>query len=158
MLKAVIGKESGFFSVEIDFDEILKTAWGVDDATWLKRLEDNADLWQIHIANDWKRSFLARKNLDEVLDQLDKRFDSIYAIVNRLGLTESTAIGSLARRKAFEELGITKYQFFTKPDELRCEICGSMHGLVFPMSAYEVGVTASPLHPHCRCWEIPITE
>lgn len=158
MLKAVIGKESGFFSVEIDLDEILKTAWGVDDATWLKRLEDNADLWKIHIANDWKRSFLARKNLDDVLDQLDKRFDSIYAVVNRLGLTESTAIGSLARRKAFEELGITKYQFFTKPDERRCETCGSMHGLVFPMSAYEVGVTASPLHPHCRCWEIPIME
>ena len=80
------------------------------------------------------------------------------SILNKLALTESTAVGSIARREIFKELGIKKYQFFTKPDERRCETCGAMHGLIFPISAYEIGVTASPLHPHCRCWEVPITD
>ena len=158
MLKLVIGKETGFFGVEIDMDAVLAMVWGADDLNWLKRLENDVDLWKVYIANDWKRSMLQRKQLNEVLKLLDKRFTSIDSIVQTLGLTESTAIGSLARRKIFAELGITKYQFYTKPDERRCETCGAMHGLVFPISAYEVGVTASPIHPRCRCWEIPIVD
>jgi SPP1 gp7 family putative phage head morphogenesis protein len=158
MLKSVIGKETGFFDVEVDIDTILSMPWGEDMSTWLKRLEDDVDLWNIRISADWKRSILQRKSLDDVLAILDKRFDSIYSIVNKLGLTESTAIGSLARQKIFKQLGIGKYRFYAKADERTCSYCGSMHGLVFPISAYEVGVTASPIHPHCRCWEVPILE
>jgi len=158
MLKLVIGKETGFFNVEIDMDAILDILWGADDLNWLKRLENDVDLWKVYLSNDWKRSILQRKNLKDVLKQLNKRFNSINSIVQTLGLTESTAIGSLARRKILAELGITKYRFYTKPDERRCETCGSMHGLVFPISAYEVGVTASPMHPRCRCWEVPIMD
>lgn len=158
MLKSVIGKETGFFDVEVDFDSILQMPWGDDMSNWLKRLEDDVDLWEVRISTDWKRAMLQRKSLDDVLKQLNKRFTSIEAIVKKLGLTESTAIGSLARQKIFKELGITKYQFYTRADERTCEICGSMHGLVFPISAYEVGSTASPLHPNCRCWEVPIMD
>lgn len=158
MLKLVIGKETGFFDVEIDIDAILEMVWGADDLNWLKRLEDDVDLWKAYISTDWKRSMLQRKQLKDVLKLLDKRFTSIKSITQTLGLTESTAVGSLARKKIFGELGITKYRFYTKPDERRCETCGSMHGLVFPISAYEVGVTASPMHPRCRCWEVPIMD
>lgn len=158
MLKLVIGKETGFFNVEIDMDAILDILWGADDLNWLRRLENDVDVWKVYLSNDWKRSILQRKNLKDVLKQLNKRFNSINSIVQTLGLTESTAIGSLARRKILAELGITKYRFYTKPDERRCETCGSMHGLVFPISAYEVGVTASPMHPRCRCWEVPIMD
>lgn len=158
MLKAVIGKETGFFNVEIDMDALLDMAWGEDFATWLDRLEADVNLWNVRIASDWKKAFLRGDTLDDVLVALTKRFNTIGSIVESLGLSESTAIGSLARQKIFKELGITKYQLYTKPDERRCETCGSMHGLVFPISAYEVGVTASPMHPRCRCWEVPVME
>lgn len=158
MLKSVIGKETGFFDVEVDWELILKTKWGEDMSTWLDRLEADVDLWTVRITSDWKKAFHRGDTLDDVLEQLNKRFKSIDNITEALGLSESTAIGSLARQKIFKELGITKYQFYTKPDERRCEQCGAMHGLVFPISAYEVGVTASPIHPRCRCWEVPITE
>lgn len=158
MLKSVIGKETGFFNVEIGVDALLDKAWGENMATWLDRLEADIDLWNVRITGDWKKAFLRGDTLDDVLLKLTKRFDTIESIVESLGLSESTAIGSLARQEIFKELGITKYQFFTKPDEQRCETCGSMHGLVFPISAYEVGVTASPIHPRCRCWEVPIFD
>lgn len=158
MLKSVIGKETGFFDVEVDIDKILTRKWGTDNKTWLQRLEEDVDLWTVKLNSDIKLSILRRKRLDDVLKDLDGRFESINAVATKLGLTESTAIGSLARKKIFEELGIKKYRFYTKPDERRCEQCGSLHGLVFPISAYEVGVTASPIHPMCRCWEVPILE
>ena len=158
LLKAVIEKESGFFDTEVEEDKILENKWGNDDSTWEERLEEDVWLWVLYFANDWKRSMLQRKHLDDVLKLLDKRFTSIESVITTLGLSESTAVGSLARQKIFRELGITKYQFYSKADERTCETCGSMHGLIFPMSAYEVGVTASPLHPRCRCWEVPIRD
>ena len=158
LLKGVIEKESGFFNKEVDEEKILNKDWGNDESTWYARLEDDFLLWALLITADWKRSMLQRKHLDDVLKQLDKRFKSIESVLTTLGLSESTAIGSLARQNIFRQLGISKYQFYTKADERTCETCGSMHGLVFPMSAYEVGVTASPVHPRCRCWEVPIME
>lgn len=158
LLRAVIEKESGFFNIEVEEDKILEKKWGNDESTWDERLEDDILLWILLFAADWKRSMLQRKHLDDVLKQLDKRFDTIESVITTLGLSESTAVGSLARQKIFRELGYTKYQFYTKADERTCETCGSMHGLIFPMSAYEVGVTASPVHPRCRCWEVPIRD
>ena len=58
----------------------------------------------------------------------------------------------------FKKLGINRYGFYSRVDERRCEYCGSLHGKTFPITAYEVGVTASPIHPRCRCWEVPITD
>ena len=154
----VVGKETTFFGVKIDVDKLLSRKWGVNELYWLERLEADVELWQAYIANDLKRAMHQGRSIDDVIKQLDKRFDSINYVLETLGLTESTAVGSLSRQEIFKELGITKYRFYTRPDERRCETCGAMHGLVFPISAYEVGVTASPMHPRCRCWEVPIME
>lgn len=158
MLLDVVKKESDFFDVDLEAYEVTERQWGVDELTWEERLVDDVAIWSVYLANDIKRYILQRKTLDELLTQIDKRFGSIESVINKLALTESTAVGSMAREKAFRELGITKYQFYTRADERTCEVCGSMHGLIFPISAFEVGVTASPLHPHCRCWEVPIWE
>jgi SPP1 gp7 family putative phage head morphogenesis protein len=159
MLKSVIQKETGFFDVEIDTsdsDKLLTIKWGDDDSTWDKRLEYDVILWNNRIIGDLKKALLAGATLDVVLTQLDKRFESIEKTLKALAMSESTAIGSLARLRIFKELGVTKYRFYSKPDERRCETCGALHGQTFPISAYEVGTTASPIHSRCRCYEIPI--
>lgn len=157
-LTEIINKESTFFGVKIDIDKLLSKSWGLDDLHWLQRLENDVNLWRYTIAKDIKQAIHRGATIDDILKQLEKRFKSINYVLENLGLSESTAVGSLSRKVIFEELGISKYQFFTKPDERRCETCGEMHGLIFPISAYEVGVTASPIHPRCRCWEVPILE
>lgn len=158
LLTKVVDKEFDFFDVDLDIEDILNTSWGVDESTWFNRLSDDVDLWKAYVSNDLKRSFMRQANIDEVLEQLDKRFMSMEHIIKRLALTESTAVGSIARKEIFKELGIKKYRFYAREDERTCEHCGSLHGLTFPMTAYEVGVTASPIHAHCRCWEVPIVE
>lgn len=157
-LTDVVSKEITFFGVKLDVEKVLSRKWGTDNSYWLKRLEDDIQLWTVTINNDVKRAMLQHKSIDDVLKQLNKRFGSIDKVLQKLGITESTAIGSLSRKDIFRELGITKYQFYTKDDERRCETCGALHGHIFPMSAYEVGVTASPIHPWCRCWEVPIRD
>ncbi len=156
MVKGVIAKECGFF--DIDLDDNLSLEWGEDADDWLGRLVDDIELWKMRLQRDWKRALVQKKHIDEVLKDLEERFDSIYSVITTLALTESTAVGSLARKEIFKQLGVNKYRYYAKVDERTCEVCGSMHGLTFPMSAYEVGVTASPMHPRCRCWEVPIWD
>ena len=155
MVDKIIKKEFEFFGVALDTP---KLNWGADDLTWVGRLSDDVIGWNVYVANDIKRSMLLRKNIDEVSEFLNKRFVTMENVMRRLAVTETTAVGSIARKAAFKELGITKYQYFAREDERTCEQCGALHGLVFPVSAYEVGVTAPCLHPSCRCWTVPIRE
>lgn len=155
MIDKVIEKEFDFFGVALDTP---KLNWGVDDLNWLDRLADDVTAWKFYVANDIKRAMLAGKNIDDILETLNKRFLTMKNITKRLAITETTAVGSIARKAIFKELGITKYQYYAREDERTCEQCGSLHGLIFPISAYEVGVTASPLHTSCRCHEVPIRE
>lgn len=154
----VVGKESTFFGIKVDVDKLLTKKWDFNDLYWLERLGYDVDLWKATIAGDIKRATLKGNSLDDVLKQLEKRIKSIESTLTALALSESTALGSFARKEIFKELGIGKYQIYTKVDERRCETCGALHGQIFPMSAYEVGVTASPFHKRCRCWEVPILE
>ena len=156
-LTKVVKKEFDFFDVDLE-DDILNIAWGEDDATWFTRLENDTALFNLHVANDLKRAFLRHANIDEVLQQMDKRFTSIERIIQKLAMTESTAVGTLARREIFRELGVKKFKYYAREDERTCEVCGSLHGLIFPVSSYEIGVNASPMHPWCRCWEVPILD
>lgn len=160
MLENVIGKEINFFDVDSTdiADKPLDEQWGADEKTWLERIDDDIALWCAYILMDIKQAFHRKNHIDDVLAKLNKRFKSMETLLTTIGLSESTAVGSMARRMIFQKLGITKYQFYTKADERTCEICGSMHGLIFPISAYEVGVTASPVHHRCRCWEVPIVD
>lgn len=157
-LTETISKESQFFSVDLDVDELLFKNWGVDEANWLDRLQNDVELWHYNISKDVKQSLLKRDSVNSVLEDLNKRFVSVEKVLQRLAITESTAMNSIARREIFKKLGIKKYKFYAREDERTCEYCGALHGLIFPISAYEIGVTASPIHSNCRCWEVPILD
>lgn len=155
IVKGVLKKESDFFNMDLDVNR-LSLQWGADNLDWIQRLSDDVTLWEYKLKNDLKVATLKRLTIEEVLDQVDKRFENMKSVLKTLGITESSAIGSIGRHEILKKLGVTKYRYYTRADERTCETCGAMHGLEFPISAYEPGVTASPMHPRCRCWEVPI--
>lgn len=154
----LIKKELSFFNIDIPIDDLTYAKWGTDLSYWKPRLWDDESLWENYISVDLRRAFVRGDALEDVLNQLGKRFQSMETILRRLGITESTAISSSARKAIFKKLGIEKYRWYTREDERTCETCGAMHGLVFPISAYAVGITAPCLHPNCRCWTEPILD
>jgi SPP1 gp7 family putative phage head morphogenesis protein len=157
MVTDVIYKELKFFDVDFDPND-LKLKWGYDKLDWCERLANDVTKWSSQIRADVKQGILQRKNLNDILQDIEDRFESIEKVLETLGISETTAVGTIARHEIFKELGITKYKIYTRNDERRCELCGTMHEKVFPMVEYEVGVTASPFHSRCRCWEVPIKE
>lgn len=156
----IIEKELKFFDVEdidFDLDDVFKK-WGVDDSTWDERLAADVELWRNRTANEVKRSFLQQEDVEEAIETIIDIFDAIEKVLKKLAMTEATAVGSFIRKLIFDLCGIKKYRYYAREDERTCEVCGSLHGLVFPTSSFEVGVNASPMHPWCRCWEVPIKE
>lgn len=156
-LQEIIRTEMDFFGVKLDIDEILNTPWGVDNSTWLKRLLAHKNKWTQVINNDLKVSILKQDSILDVLSQMAKRGESMETILKRLWRTESNAISSIARKKIYETLGIKSYEFI-HVDGCTCEQCSSLHGRRFPVSEYEVGVTANPLHPNCKDVTKPVIE
>lgn len=155
MLSNVIDTEAVFFDVDVEYQH-LPHEWGGDELNWYERLKKDVLAWSVAVQSNIKRSILRRNTLSELLNDLEQQFGSMESVLRGLAITETTANGSIARQEIFKHLGISKYKFYTIVDERRCEVCGSIHGLIFPITAYEVGVTASPMHPRCRCFEVPI--
>ena len=156
-LHDIVAKEAQFFGVDVDVAEILDTVWGVDDSTWLQRLTAHKQRWTIQIANDLKVSFLRQDEIIDLLEDAATRGKSMETILKRLWRTESNAVSSITRGRIYETLGVKKYRFLHL-DGCHCEVCTNMHGQVFPISEYIVGVTANPLHPNCGDVTEPIIE
>lgn len=154
-LRDVILKESNFFGVKVDVDDLLDLVWGTDGLNWKQRLWAHYDKWTSVLNGDLKKAFLKRESIFDVLKTIGGRYESMEKILDRLCVTETTATATMTRKEIFKQKGIKSYRFYTQADERTCETCGSMHGRIFPMVAFEIGVSAPPLHPRCRCF---ITE
>ncbi len=155
---SIINREMEFFNQPIDVEKVLSTTWGVDELNWEMRLTNFRNRWDFKLANDLKLAMLKNEPLSTVIKKLSKDFGSMENGLWTLYTTEYSAIQSITRHAIFKEMGVKKYRYYARADERTCDTCGSMHGLIFPMTAYQTGVTASPMHPHCRCWEVPIME
>lgn len=69
--------------------------------------------------------------------------------------TESAQIASQATLKAFEETGVEEFMLSAKLEVNTCKRCWELDGKVFKVKKAKIGTNASPLHPNCRCTEIP---
>jgi SPP1 gp7 family putative phage head morphogenesis protein len=95
---------------------------------------------------------------DRAITAISKQFDVSRAKAGRLVMTESAAFSSAGQKDCFEDLGVEQYQIIASLDRDTCDICGAMDLKVFKMSEYQVGLTANPFHPWCRCCTAPYFE
>lgn len=151
-----IKRELDFFKLDLDPLDFINKPWGDDKLNWSNRLWNMREKWEYTLRDDFLLSVAKGQSFAQLYKQLTKRFASMDKALIRLVEAETTAMRSIVREKAFRELGATKYQYFTQADERTCETCGALHGMIFPMSAFTIGVTAPPIHPHCRDWIVPI--
>lgn len=160
-LEKIVRMEFDTFGVELSDDElqkILDFKWGADDLNWVDRLWERAETTLYELGRELKQDLVKRNSAAEVTSEKEEQLEKLKRAMRSLLVTERTAIGSYARYRLYKELGINKYVFYASEDERVCEHCGALHGMEFPLSAWEVGVTASPIHPRCRCWEIPALD
>ena len=96
------------------------------------------------------------KRLRDIMFEAPQKSD--YKNCVRLIHTEHSYFMGEATMKAYKELDVEYYQYSSALDKRTCSDCGKWDGEIIKLSERTVGVNASPLHPYCRCTELPYIE
>ena len=150
-INEIIEDKLEFLSDDITDKEKQKLAnfkWGIDDLIWTTRLENDLKKFMLIIQNEIKVHITSQRKDKELEEMLNKKFDSFDRTLERLLATEATVASVQTAYSVAKKNGYKYYYWVIKPDA--CYTCIGTSG-TFPITAYQVGVTAPPLHPHCRC-------
>lgn len=129
---------------------VLSTPWTTDSNTFSQRIWGNRQKLIGQLQSTLTQGIMTGKKPDKLIAEIEKKMNASQSNAGRLVMTESAAMSAMAQKHAFGELGVEKFEIVETLDSSTCEICVAMDGKHFPMSDYQVGVTAPPFHPWCR--------
>ena len=141
---------------ENKIEKVLSRPWSPDGKNFSQRIwgSDRSNL--IHQLNTrFTQGIIRGQAREKIIKDMKKALNSSVQATKRLVLTESAFVASASRKDCFEELGVEKYQFLATLDFKTSVICQDMDGKVFERKDYQIGVTAPPMHPHCRSTTVP---
>lgn len=139
-------------------EKALARAWTADGQTFRDRCWVNKQALVNSVNTQLTQMIIRGEAPDKAIVAISKQFEVSRAKAGRLVMTESAAIASAAQKDCFGELGVEQYAIVASFDKDTCELCGALDGKVFKMAEYEVGLTAPPFHPWCRCCTAPYFE
>ena len=152
-----IGVGVSFSYIDNDMiKEILAFPWS--GRSYSQNLWINRTKLKNAMVQELTQMIIQGKGVKETSRALSKKLDADYKNCLRLIHTEHSYFMGEATAKAYEELEVEKYQYSSALDKRTCESCGALDGEIFKLVDRTVGVNASPLHPMCRCTELPYVE
>ena len=135
--------------------ELLKS-WAVDGVPLYDRFNANKAKLSTSVKSALVKGFRNEMNVNEVVTVVSGLMGIGEAAAKRLVVTENTHFSTYATYLAIKEAGYTEYQYFSRLTANTCEDCMALHLSIFPIEAYEEGVTAPTLHPYCVCYIKPV--
>lgn len=152
-----IGVGASFSYIDNDMiKEILSFPWS--GRHYSSRLWSNRTKLKNAMVEELTQMLIQGKSVKEASKALSKRLDVDLKNCIRLIHTEHSYFIGESTAKAYNELGVEKYQFVATLDKRTSEICQNLDGKVFDLKDRVVGVNASPLHVNCRSCEIPYID
>ena len=152
-----IGVGASFSYIDNDMiKEILAFPWS--GRHYSQRLWSNRTKLKNAMIEEFTQMLIQGKGVKETSKALSKRLDADLKNCIRLIQTEHSYFMGESTAKAYNELGVEKYQFIATLDKRTSEICQSLDGKIFDLKDRVVGVNASPMHVSCRSCEIPYIE
>ena len=143
---------------EKKLNTLITKPWAPDKKNFSDRIWQQRSLLINEVHQQLTRTCLLGKAPDQAIKAISKRFDVTKHQAGRLVMTEQAYFHSVAQKEAFEELDVEEYEIVATLDSHTSEICREMDGKHLPMSQYEAGVTAPPLHVWCRSVTVPWFE
>lgn len=138
--------------------KVLSRPWTADNQTFRDRCWTNKQSLVNSVNTQLTQMVIRGEAPDRAITAISKKFDVSRAKAGRLVMTESAYFASAAQKDCFEALDVEKYKIVASFDHDTCELCAALDGKVFKMSDYQVGLTAPPFHPWCRCCTCPYFE
>lgn len=138
--------------------KVLSRPWTLDSQTFSDRIWANKQALVNSVNTQLTQMIMRGAAPDKAIKAISDRFQVSKSQAGRLVMTESAAFANEARKDCFKDLGVEKYVIVETLDNEICSLCAGLDGKVYPMSEYQVGVTAPPFHPWCRGTTAPYYE
>lgn len=139
-------------------DTVIHKPWAADGQTFSDRIWTNKQKLVNELNTTMVQNIITGADPQKTIDALARKMNVSKQNAGRLVMTEQAAFSNAAQKDCFAELGVEQFEILETLDSFTCSLCGSMDGQHFPMSQYEIGVTAPPFHPNCRGCTCPYFE
>lgn len=143
---------------DLKVKSVLSKPWTPDGETFSKRVWKNQEALVNKLNTEMTQMIVRGEKPDRIIKQIAHDFEVDERKASRLVMTEAAAFSGMALYDCFKSLDVERYVFVATLDSKTCPTCGSIDGMVFEMSQHEIGATAPPLHPWCRCAIAPYYE
>lgn len=138
-----------------EIQKVLSRPWTADGQTFRDRVWVNKQALVNSVNTNLTQMIMRGEAPDRAIKTIAKQFNVAKNKAGRLVMTESAAFSSAAQKDCFTALDVQQYRIIGTLDSETCELCGELDGKVYKMSDYQVGTTAPPFHPWCRCCTAP---
>lgn len=135
--------------------KVLSRPWTTDGQTFRDRCWTNKQSLVNSVNTQLTQMIIRGEPPDKAISAIAKQFEVSRSKAGRLVMTESAYFSSTAQQDCFNVLGVEQYRIVASFDRDTCSLCAQLDGKVFRMSDYQVGLTAPPFHPWCRCCTCP---
>lgn len=152
------GMSIGWDISAINEDELIKVLnrpWPSDGRTFSDRIWRSKTALVNDLHSQLTRNILLGRPPNESISFIADKFKTSKSNAERIILTESAYISSLAHKDCFKNLEVEQFEVLETLDGKTCKICGDMDGRVFDMVDFAPSVTAPPFHPRCRGCTVP---
>ncbi len=135
-------------------DRVLAKPWTADGHEFSVRIWDSRAEMVGKLHQELTRQIITGDAPDKAITELSKYVKQEAGRARQkagtLVMTEAAAIGNQAQHDCFKDLDVEQFEVVETLDSHTCETCGDMDGRHYPMTSFEIGVTAPPFHPNCR--------
>lgn len=135
--------------------KVINKPWAVDGKNFSERIWGNRQKLVNELNTELTRNIMLGQDPQKAIDAIARKMNSSKKNAGKLVMTEEAFFSSAAQKDCFAELDVEQFEIVATLDALTSEICQEMDGKHFPMSQWEVGVTAPPFHPWCRSTTVP---
>ncbi|HAT6800092.1 minor capsid protein [Clostridioides difficile] len=140
-----------------NINKIVSSPWTTDGITFGNRI------WNKHrprlmseLNKGLKETLINGVSPENLTNKINKNFNTSKEEAKLLVKSELAFFSSLSQRDCFNSLGVETYEIVSASDSRVCEKrCSPLDGKVIEMKYYEIGITAPPFHPRCRCVVVP---
>lgn len=146
--------------VTADVLKKLLKPWTADGINFVDRIDIKSNQLIETLKKEITQAILRGESPDRITSVLSKRFNISINSAKNLINTESTRVVTEASFDAMKADVVREYEYCAIIDNRTSDICLGMNGRRFKITEFEIGVTAPPLHSHCRSfikWDTPNT-
>lgn len=143
---------------EKQISKIINKPWAVDGKNFSERIWGNRQKLVNELNTELTRNVILGQDPQKAIDAIARKMNTSKTATGRLVMTEEAFFSSAAQKDCFAELDVEQFEIVATLDSHTSDICREMDGKHFPMSQWEVGVTAPPFHVWCRSTTVPFFD